>query len=230
MNEKVVYIIAAVVAIGAGFYAWKRKQAQDLQDAGTIDGIDWAQVDGIDWAQVDSIDQSQSTDSADTSGQDSGTTASDILDTIMAPVKNALGLWHAPAKYADMIAQAEARNGIPSGMLERLLYQESHYREDIISGAKRSPVGALGIAQFMPATAREMGVDPLDPAQAIDGAGRYLRRMYSMFGNWTDALAAYNWGPGNVQRKGIARAPAETVAYYSNILDDVNSANGTDYA
>jgi len=91
-------------------------------------------------------------------------------------------------------------------------------------------VGALGIAQFMPATAADLGIDPLDPFQAIDGAGRYLASLYRMFGNWTQALAAYNWGAGNVQRKGLTNAPAETVAYYSSILADVNAASGTNYA
>jgi len=158
------------------------------------------------------------------------TTTTDIFDMITSPIKSALGLWHAPAQYAGAIADAEARYSIPTGMLERLLYQESHYRADIISGAKVSPAGALGIAQFMPATAAEIGIDPLDPFAAIDGAGHYLQRMYRLFGNWTQALAAYNWGAGNVQRKGLANAPAETVAYYSNILGDVNAASGTSYA
>jgi len=153
------------------------------------------------------------------------TTTADILDMVTSTVKSALGLWHAPA-----IADAESRYSIPTGMLERLLYQESHYRADVISGAKRSSVGALGIAQFMPATAADLGIDPLDPFQAIDGAGRYLASLYRMFGNWTQALAAYNWGAGNVQRKGLTNAPAETVAYYSSILADVNAASGTNYA
>lgn len=158
------------------------------------------------------------------------TTTADILDMVTSPIKSALGLWHAPAQYAPAIADAEARYGIPSGMLERLLWQESRYRADVISGAKRSSVGALGIAQFMPATAADLGIDPLDPFQAIDAAGRYLASLYRVFGNWTQALAAYNWGIGNVQRKGLAQAPAETVAYYSNILADVNAASGTTYA
>lgn len=161
---------------------------------------------------------------------DTTTSTTDVLDMITAPIKSALGLWRPPAEYAQLIAEAEFRYSIPPDLLARLLYQECHWRQDIISGAKRSSVGAMGIAQFMPATAQEMGIDPLNPAQAIDGAGRYLRSLYRLFGNWTQALAAYNWGQGNVQRKGLANAPAETVAYYTNILGDVNAANGTAYA
>lgn len=161
---------------------------------------------------------------------DTCNTVADTLDNIMNATKNALGLWHPPAQYAATIAAAEDRNGIPRDVLARLLYQESRYRADIITGATRSPVGALGIAQFMPATATEMGIDPLNPTQAIDGAARYLARLYRSLGTWTQALAAYNWGIGNVQRKGIAAAPRETRLYYSQILSDVNSTNGTAYA
>lgn len=149
-----------------------------------------------------------------------------FLEEIMTTTRNALGLWRPPQKYAAMIAQAEAEHGIPQDLLARLLWQESRYREDIITGKVRSPAGALGIAQFMPATAREMGIDPLNPAQAIDAAGRYLARLFRMFGNWTEALAAYNWGMGNVQRRGLGAAPTETRNYYSQILADVNAANG----
>lgn len=147
----------------------------------------------------------------------------------MSTLQRALGLWRAPPQYAPLIAAAEARYGLPPRMLERLLYQESRYRADIISGATRSPVGALGIAQFMPATAAEMKINPLDPAQAIDAAGRYLAQLFKRFGTWREALASYNWGMGNVQRKGLDLAPRETRAYYSEILADVNTANGTTY-
>jgi len=123
-------------------------------------------------------------------------------------------------KYAPVIAAAEARYGIPKGMLHRLIRQESAFRTDIITGKKKSPAGALGIAQFMPATARqELGsVDAaLNPTVAIDGAGRYLKKLHGIAGNWQGAVAAYNWGIGNVQRKGLARMPAETRNYVAKI-------------
>ncbi|AVO43336.1 hypothetical protein C6571_16770 [Simplicispira suum] len=151
------------------------------------------------------------------------------MDEIMTTARNALGLWHPPEKYAQAIAAAEAANGLPRDMLARLLWQESRYREEIIAGRVRSPAGALGIAQFMPATARELGINALDPFQAIPAAARYLARLYGMFGNWSEALAAYNWGMGNVQRRGLDAAPTETRNYYRQILADVNAANGTSY-
>ena len=158
---------------------------------------------------------------------DSGPT---LTETIMTKATSMLGLWHPPAKYAAAIARAESLYGLPPDMLARLLYQESRYREDIITGAARSPAGALGIAQFMPATAAEMGIDPLNPAQAIPAAARYLARLHASLGTWTLALAAYNWGIGNVRRKGINAAPLETRNYYAQILADINTSNGSTYA
>ena len=108
-------------------------------------------------------------------------------------------------KYDDVIASAALQNGIPAGVLYKLLYQESHFREDIITGKVRSRVGALGIAQFMPATAlEEMGsVDAaLDPAKAIPAAARYLSKLIASAGSIEGGVAAYNWGIGNVKRKG----------------------------
>lgn len=137
--------------------------------------------------------------------------------------------WRAPAQYRPMVLAAEAKHGIKAGILERLLYQESRYREDIITGRVRSRVGAMGIAQFMPATAAELGIDPLNPTQAIDAAGKYLARMFAKFGDWPRALAAYNWGPGNVQRKGLAKAPSETQKYYKGILADAGYAGDVAY-
>ena len=90
----------------------------------------------------------------------------------------------------------------------------------------------MGIAQFMPATAREwLGSEAaaLDPNAAIPGAARYLAWLYNRTGGWAEALAAYNWGIGNVQRKGLARAPAETRDYFSTILAKANQG-GSMYA
>jgi soluble lytic murein transglycosylase-like protein len=69
-----------------------------------------------------------------------------------------------------------------------------------------------------------MGVDPLNTDSSIDGAARYLRRLYDGTGTWAGALAAYNWGIGNVRRRGLDAAPAETREYVSAILGDVGLA------
>ncbi len=129
-----------------------------------------------------------------------------------------------PPEYADAISQSEINYGLPENLLARLLWQESRYRPDIINGATVSPAGALGIAQFMPATAEQFGINPLDPFQSIAAAAKYLHQLFRMFGDWPRAVAAYNWGQGNVARKGLKNAPTETKNYYTQILSDIGLA------
>ncbi len=132
--------------------------------------------------------------------------------------------WEIPSHgepYRPAIDAAETRYGIPHNLLARLLYQESRFRSDIVDGTVKSSTGAAGIAQFMPATAKQFGIDPLDPSAAIDAAGKYLAQLYAQFGSWSLALAAYNWGPGNVAKRGLAGAPGETQTYVAQITSDV---------
>lgn len=102
--------------------------------------------------------------------------------------------------YIAKAHAAEEKYGIPKGMFVGLLEQESAWRPEVISGKKKSKAGAIGIAQFMPATAKDEGVDPLNVDQAIDGGAAYLARMKDSAGSWTGALTAYNWGIGNYQK------------------------------
>lgn len=153
-----------------------------------------------------------------------------LMSKISGAVRATVGAWRPPAAYAAAIQRAEDENGIPRDVLARLLFQECRWRDDIITGRTRSPVGAVGIAQFMPGTAAERGLNPLDPYASIAEAGRYLAWLRGRHGNWSEALAAYNWGTGNVGRKGLGRAPQETRDYYTQILGDVNAANGTGWA
>ncbi len=114
-----------------------------------------------------------------------------------------------------IIAQAAASSGIPEGFLLRLLRQESGLNPLAVSVK-----GAQGIAQFMPATAAEMGLDdPFDPEQAIPKAAKLLRTLHDRFGNWGLAAAAYNAGPGRVDAWLVGRSilPGETVAYVASI-------------
>jgi soluble lytic murein transglycosylase-like protein len=182
------------------------------------------------WAVLDTASTDTATLDGTAPGQPQNQDGASLADEFTSMARQTLNLWRPPEKYALLIATAEARHGLPQDLLSRLLYQECRWREDIISGRLTSPAGAVGIAQIMPATAAEWGVNPLDPASAIDGAARYLSSLYSMFGTWTKALAAYNWGPGNVSRKGLGMAPAETLNYYSQILSDVNAADGSNLA
>jgi len=129
--------------------------------------------------------------------------------------------------YKATIEEAEKKYGLPPTLLARQLMQESSFDPDIISGKRKSPAGAIGIAQFMPATAKQYGVDPLNPEQAIDGAARYMKELRDKSDTWADALAKYNWGMGNFARKGgLPNAPKETKNYVTNILKDVGDVDG----
>lgn len=126
------------------------------------------------------------------------------------------------ALYSPAIAAAEFAHAIPTGLLHRLIYQESHFRSDIIEGREVSSAGALGIAQLVPKY--HPGVDPLDPYAAIDYAGRYLAENFRRFGSWKLALAAYNAGPGNVAKYGGIPPFEETQKYVAQITADVEVA------
>lgn len=122
--------------------------------------------------------------------------------------------------YLDDIQKAELQNGLPKNLLARLLYQESRYREDIISGELKSGAGAVGIAQIVPKW--HPNVNPLDPIASIYYAAGYLKQNIDKFGGSLEkGLAAYNWGPSNVLLKGLSEAPEETRNYYTEILNDV---------
>ncbi len=97
--------------------------------------------------------------------------------------------------YLAVARAAARRHNIPEDLFLRLVQQESGW-----NAQARSVKGAMGLAQLMPATARELGVNPNDPAQNLEGGARYLRWQYEKFGNWRLALAAYNAGPGAVEK------------------------------
>ncbi len=112
------------------------------------------------------------------------------------------------------IARAAAQNhNIPVDLFLRLVQQESGWNAQAVSSK-----GALGLAQLMPQTAAVLGVDPTDPTQNLQGGARYLRQQYNTFGNWRLALAAYNAGPGAVERYGDVPPYAETQNYVQVIL------------
>ncbi len=120
--------------------------------------------------------------------------------------------------YGETIQKAAEQYDIPVGILAALLEQESAYRPDIISGKTKSSAGALGIAQFLPGTAAQMGVDPLDPESAIPGAAKYLRHLMDTYGfDLKTAIYAYNAGPGTVQKYGVG-ATEENKNYYPGII------------
>jgi hypothetical protein len=115
--------------------------------------------------------------------------------------------------YQALAAQAAKRYGIDPNIFVRQIAAESGFNP-----SARSPAGALGIAQIMPATARGWGVNPLNPVASLDAAAKNMSRYVRSFGgSYEDALEAYNAGPGAVNRQGPPRY-AETRNYVKKIL------------
>jgi peptidoglycan DL-endopeptidase CwlO len=114
--------------------------------------------------------------------------------------------------YADLFTQAGARHGISPALLAAVAKTESGFNSSAVS-----PAGATGLMQFMPATAKGLGVDASDPASSIDGAARYLSDLTEQFGSTELALAAYNAGPGTVRRYGGIPPYAETQSYVQKV-------------
>jgi soluble lytic murein transglycosylase-like protein len=115
--------------------------------------------------------------------------------------------------YIDMARAAARKHNIPEDLFLRLVQQESGWK-----ARARSHKGARGLAQLMPATARLLRVDPDDPAQNLEGGARYLRMQYDRFRSWRLALAAYNAGPGAVEKYGGIPPYRETQGYVKAIL------------
>jgi soluble lytic murein transglycosylase-like protein len=119
-----------------------------------------------------------------------------------------------PARYARAIALAAARWNVPAELLAGQLYAESNFNP-----FARSVAGALGIAQFMPGTARAYGLrNPFDAEESIDAQAHLMHDLLRRFGSVALALAAYNAGPGAVERYGGVPPYAETRAYVAKIL------------
>jgi soluble lytic murein transglycosylase-like protein len=130
---------------------------------------------------------------------------------IADPARHAAGI---PPRYAAKIAELAARFDLSPSLLEALVWQESRWRETAVS-----PVGARGLAQLMPGTARYLGVNPHDPFQNLEGGARYLREQLDRFdGDLEKALAAYNAGPGRVARAGGIPNIRETKQYVAAIM------------
>ncbi len=113
--------------------------------------------------------------------------------------------------YAQRFEAEGAEHGVPPRLLAAVGWVESNYTPDVVS-----PAGAIGLMQLMPATADALGVDPWDPAQAIDGAARVLAIHHERFGSWDLALAAYHSGGGAVSRAGNT-APPRAAEYVRRI-------------
>lgn len=113
---------------------------------------------------------------------------------------------------AIAFVRAARKNGIPLNLAYELMQQESRGRQ-----SARSPVGAIGLMQLMPATAKELGVNPYDPIQNVEGGIRYLAQKVRHHKSKLLAVAAYNAGSGAVKKHGGVPPYKETQHYVARI-------------
>ena len=136
-----------------------------------------------------------------------------------APVSGAGG----DTSFDAEINAAAASNGIDPALLKGLVSQESGFNASARSGA-----GAVGLTQLMPGTAASLGVtNPLDPVQSLQGGAKYLRQQLDRFGGDEKlALAAYNAGPGAVQKFGGVPPYRETQNYVTSVMSKAAAYRG----
>ena len=147
------------------------------------------------------------------------TNAYDAYGTVKRPQPSKAGAqllgWMAP-----MMGKLEALYNLPAGLLRSVALTESGGNQFAVSGA-----GAQGLFQFMPGTARDMGLrgnDVFNPMKAAEAAARYLSMlMQKNGGDLGKTLASYNWGIGNVQKYGMALMPQETRQYIPKVLSNM---------
>jgi hypothetical protein len=121
-----------------------------------------------------------------------------------------------------IVSNAAAANGVPTAIAFAQAQQESSWNPSAYNPSS----GATGLFQLEPATAADLGVTNLtDPTQNANGAMKYMAQLYAKFGDWGTALAAFDWGEGNVQKSQAANgsswlssAPSETQNYVGGIL------------
>ena len=116
--------------------------------------------------------------------------------------------------YQDMARAAARKHNVPGGPLPAA----GAHRIRASARRRGRNKGAIGLAQLMPFTARNLGVNPHDPKQNLEGGARYLSQQYRRFGDWRLALAAYNAGPGAVEQYHGVPPYAETRNYVKAIL------------
>lgn len=129
----------------------------------------------------------------------------------------------APNAGSDMRSAAAnfaRKYNVPEELFLKLVGQESSFNPEA-----RSDAGAIGLAQLMPGTAKELGVDPNEPMQNLEGGAKYLRQMYDRFGSWDRALAAYNGGPGRLS-SAVDRATALGGSYLDYMPEETQNYVG----
>ena len=148
-------------------------------------------------------------------GQNTVTDQSAVATEQAPPAPSQAGDPAVPGSIDGIIQKASRRYAVDAGLIKAVVKAESNFNPKAVSSA-----GAQGLMQLMPATARQLGVtNAFDPEQNVMAGSRFLKELLERYdGNLDAALAAYNWGPGNVDRKGMGSAlPNETRAYLARV-------------
>lgn len=122
--------------------------------------------------------------------------------------------------WLGAIRAAATKYGVDPDLLTSLVWTESSFQPDAVS-----PVGAVGLGQLMPGTARSLGVDPTDPIQNLDGSARMLSGLIQDFGRVDHALAAYNVGPNGL-RRGLAEGRTPGAGYAAAVAAKYRTITG----
>lgn len=151
------------------------------------------------------------------------TTTTQSVDDILAAAETELGSAIQPAPAPETVKVGKQNISIPTGeefapasLVKAVMKVESGGKQEAVS-----PKGATGLMQLMPGTARELGVDPKDPQENVEGGSKYLQRMINKYGSKELALAAYNWGPGNIDRAIKKVKAAGKKVTWQSVLDEV---------
>ncbi len=129
-----------------------------------------------------------------------------------------------PMTPRQLIEQAAVKAGLPPAIVHSVARAESGYRSDALS-----PKGAIGLMQLMPGTAAELSADPRNPKENAEAGARYLRDLLVRYdGDVAKALAAYNAGPGAVDKYNGVPPYAETRSYVNRVIADYKKRSGAD--
>jgi soluble lytic murein transglycosylase-like protein len=145
------------------------------------------------------------------------TSVDSVEDCIMPPYRASFAFGRAAEERRrilfPLVHRAACEAGLPIGLFDAMIMQESRYQPAVVS-----PKGAFGLAQLMPGTALQLGVDRYSLVQNLRGGARYLKQHLDRFGRYDLALAAYNAGPVRVERRWRVPAIAETQDYVRTIM------------